>query len=216
MQSLNSVEHLSEYLRALTKGMCSKSISDKFMDSPYREHFSRYVDEDCKKEEQFLREKISDWLISTFGWDKNQSKKGPYFYRLLHHGKEQCNNMGLNNIANDIACLQKSLLSQCVYQASAISKCVEFLYPQDKEPSHYVDFIILKEMQKRMPKFMKAELKEISNILISNMDCRKQHFFEGMQKKYRQNLANQEKILERVVVKMYENTNIKCSFDRDG
>ena len=45
---------------------------------------------------------------------------------------------------------------------------------------------------------------------------RKQHFFEGMQKKYRQNLANQEKILERVVVKMYENTNIKCSFDRDG
>ena len=216
MQSSSNIEFLSEYLRALRKGMCSKSISDKFMDSPYREHFSRCVGEDCKKEEQFLIEKISDCLISTFGWEKNQSKKGHYFYRMLHHGKEQCNNMGLNNIANDIACLEKSLLSQCVYHASAILKCVEFLYPQDKEPSHYVDFIILKEMQKRMPKFMKAEIKEISNILISNMDCRKQHFFERMQKKHRRNLANQEKTLERVLVKMYENTNMNCSFDREG
>ncbi len=174
----NNMESLSKYLRALTKGICSKSISDKFMNSPYWERFVGYVEEDCKKQEADLRKKISNCLLSSLGWDKDKSEKGAYFRKLLYFGKKQYVEKGLNDIVNDISLLEKKLSNETAYLAPAISKSIEFFYPKDKEPSAFVDFVILSEMQKRMPKFAQAEIDEIYTVLSSNMEDRIKTFLD--------------------------------------
>ena len=178
----NNMESLSKYLRALTKGICSKSISDKFMNSPYWERFVGYVEEDCKKQEADLRKKISDYLVSSLSLDKDwgnaEAYKGPYFRRLLYFGRKQCEEKGLKGIVNDISLLEKKLSNETAYLAPAISKSIEFFYPKDKEPSAFVDFVILSEMQKRMPKFAQAEIDEIYTVLSSNMEDRIKTFLD--------------------------------------